>query len=97
MDTATRWLDFRLLRTKEKKEVLNAFKDMKIAAENQSNKKIRILRTDWGKEFINLDFKNYLTECGILHENSVPYAHEQNGLAERINRTILEKARCLRF
>ena len=32
-----------------------------------------------------------------MHEHSAPYAHEQNGAAERINRTIIEKARCLLF
>ena len=32
-----------------------------------------------------------------MHERSAPYAHEQNGAAERVNRTILEKARCLLF
>ena len=61
LDTATRWLDFRLINTKTKSETLAAFKDMKTAAENQSSKKIKILRTDWGKEFINMDFSAYLT------------------------------------
>ena len=70
---------------------------MKTAAETQSGKKIKILRTDWGKEFINTEFNTFLTECGILHQHSAPYAHEQNSLAERVNQTILEKARCLIF
>ena len=95
LDTATKWLDIRLLKTK--KEALRAFKLMKTAAETQSGKKIKILRTDWGKEFVNTEFNTFLTECGILHQHSAPYAHEQNGLAERVNRTILEKARCLMF
>ena len=34
LDTATRWLDFRLMKMKTKEEALNFFKDMKIAAEN---------------------------------------------------------------
>ena len=65
LDTATKWLDIRLLKTK--KEALGAFKSMKTAAETQSGKKIKILRTDWGKEFINTEFNTFLTECGILH------------------------------
>ena len=46
LDTVTRWLNFRLLNTKIKSEALAAFKDIKIAAENQSSKKIKILYTD---------------------------------------------------
>ena len=95
LDTATKWLDFSLLKTK--KETLGAFKTMKTAAENQSGKKIKILRTDWGREFVNAAFNTLLTEYGIVHEHSAPYAHEQNGAAERVNRTIMEKARCLLF
>ena len=76
LDTATRWLNFRLLNIKIKSEALAAFKDIKTAAENQSSKKIKILCTDWGKEFINMDFSAYLTQCGILHEKSAPYAHK---------------------
>ena len=95
LDTATKWLDFRLLTLK--REALGAFKSMKTAAENASDKTIKILRTDWGKEFVNNAFDTYLTECGILHKHSAPYAHKQNGAVERINRTILEKARCLLF
>ena len=95
LDTATKWLDFSLLKTK--KETLGAFKIIKTVAENQSGKKIKILRTDWGREFVNAAFDALLTECGIVHEYSAPYAHEQNGAAERVNRTIMEKARCLLF
>ena len=95
LDTTTKWLDFSLLKTK--KETLGAFKTMKIVVENQSGKKIKILRTDQGREFVNAAFDAFLTECGIVYEHSAPYAHEQNGAAERVNRTIIEKTRCLLF
>ena len=55
---------------------------MKTAVENQFNKNIKILRMDWGKEFINMNFSAYLTQCGILHKKSAPYIYKQNGLAE---------------
>ena len=41
------------------------------------------------------DFKNYLKEKGIKHKISVPYCPQSNGKAERLNRTLLEKARCM--
>ena len=97
LDITTRWLNFRLLNTKTKSEALAAFKDIKTATENQSSKKIKILHTDWDKEFINIDFNAYLTQCRILYEKSAPYTYKQNGLAERINQTILEKTRYLLF
>ena len=46
LDTATRWLNFHLIKIKIKKEALNFFKDIKIAVENQSSKKIKTLHTN---------------------------------------------------
>lgn len=58
-------------------------------------KKIKILRTDNGSEYCNADFKKFLKIEGILHQTTAPYTPQQNGKAERINRTLVEKARCL--
>lgn len=41
--------------------------------ENQTNKKIKILRSDNGLEFINKELKNLLADHGIKHEKSCPY------------------------
>lgn len=46
---------------------------------------------------MNKDFDNYLSKAGIVHQKSNPYTPEQIGLAERFNRTVVEKARCLLF
>ena len=46
LDIVTRWLNFRLLKMKIKSEALESFKEMKMAAENQSGKNIKILRMD---------------------------------------------------
>eukprot|EP00171_Calliarthron_tuberculosum_P003822 IDg3822t1 len=56
---------------------------------------VRSLRTDNGTEYVNNAFKNYLSSKGIEHQTSAPYTPEQNGLAERTNRTLIEKARCM--
>ena len=74
LDTATKWLEIRFL--KSKKDALAAFKIMKIAAENQSGKTIKILRTDWGKEFENHEFQKYLADYGILYKYLVLYTLE---------------------
>lgn len=65
--------------------------------ETQTNKKIKIIRSDNGREFCNAEFNNYLKKMGIVHQTTCPYTPEQNGLCERINRTLVEKARCMLF
>jgi len=46
---------------------------------------------------VNGAFEIFLNEAGIIHQKSVPYTPEQNGLAERMNRILIEKARCMLF
>lgn len=80
---------------KSKGEVFECFKNFKALAENQSNRKIKILRGDNGCEYVNNRFQAYLKEHGIVHQTTVPYCPAQNGVSERANRTIMEKARCM--
>lgn len=65
--------------------------------ENKTGIKIKSLRSDNGKEFINKEMANILKQSGIRHQTTVPYTPQQNGMAERMNRTIVEKARCMLF
>ena len=96
LDKATRYLEVELLRTKD--EAYNSFYNFKQRAENnKDNHKIRIYATDNGREFVNNKFKKILLESGIKHQLSPAYTHEPNGLAERINRTIMDKVRSLIF
>lgn len=80
---------------KSKSDVFTKFVEFKNYVENQSERKIKILRSDNGTEYINNAFSNFLIKYGIKHEKSAPYSPQQNGLAERMNRTILEKVRCM--
>jgi len=80
---------------REKNQVLTMFIKFKNLVENQTNQKIKALRTDNGREYINTNFKNYLEKCGIVHQTTTPYTPEQNGVAERANRSIVEKARTM--
>lgn len=83
--------------SKNKSEAFDAFRCYKAVAENQLNKKIKILPSENGKEFANKEFDNYMSKAGIIHQKSSPCRPEQNGLSERFNRTIARKARCLLF
>ena len=93
--SATKWLEIRLLTSKA--GALKAFRDIKSLVENQSGDSIKIVRSDWGREFENHEFTEYLATNGIAYKHSALYSHEQNGQSERLNRTILDKARCLLF
>jgi hypothetical protein len=57
--------------------------------------RIKQFHSDNGGEFISNEFKNYCLQNGILKTTSAPYCPQQNGIAERVNRTILDRTRCL--
>lgn len=63
--------------------------------EREMEKKIKILRTDNGGEYVSGDFKKFLESEGIQRHLTVEYTPQQNGVAERANRTLVEMARCM--
>jgi transposase InsO family protein len=80
---------------KSKDEVFDKFIEFKAFVEKQTDRKIKILRSDNGTEYVNYKFQNFLKCEGIQHQTSIPRTPEQNGLAERTNRSIIEKARSM--
>lgn len=63
--------------------------------ERQTGEKVKTLRTDNGTEYVNTELEEYLTEAGIQHQTTIAYTPQQNGVAERYNRTVVEKARSM--
>ncbi|KAA0043220.1 Retrovirus-related Pol polyprotein from transposon TNT 1-94 [Cucumis melo var. makuwa] len=59
--------------------------------ENQTSRKVKYLRTDNGLEFVNNKFNNFCKSEGITRHFTVTYTPQQNSLAERFNRTIMER------
>lgn len=80
---------------KQKSDVFQCFKKYHKMATAHFNLKMESIRSDNGGEYISNQFKKYLSEHGIRGEYTVPYNPELNGVAERMNRTIVEKARCM--
>jgi len=78
---------------KQKNEVFNIFKKFKLLSEKQSDKVIKVLRTDVGGEYNSYEFLVFCDEEGIIHEVTSPYTPQHNGVAERRNRTILNMAK----
>ncbi|KAA0067449.1 gag/pol protein [Cucumis melo var. makuwa] len=73
-----------------KSEALEKFKEYKAEVENLLSKKIKILRSDRGREYMDLRFQDYMIEHGIKSQLSVPGTPQQNGVSERRNRTLLD-------
>ncbi|KAK1618229.1 hypothetical protein QYE76_023746 [Lolium multiflorum] len=59
------------------------------------NATILAIRSDNGTEFKNYTLDDFLGEEGIQHQYSSPYTPQQNGVAERKNRTLIEAARTM--
>lgn len=82
---------------KSKGEVFSKFVEFKQLVETQTGRKIKALREDNGGEYDNNTFKEYFAKHGIRFEKTAPYSPQQNGMAERMNRTIVEKVRCMLY
>ncbi|KAK3895615.1 hypothetical protein Pcinc_000538 [Petrolisthes cinctipes] len=93
IDDATRYVWVYIL--KGKHEVFAKFKEWKKCVENQMGRKIKMLRTDNGGEYKSNDFEQYLIGEGIRHEYTIPKTPEQNGVSERMNRTLVEQIRAM--
>ncbi|KAI3693103.1 hypothetical protein L6452_32933 [Arctium lappa] len=85
------WVYF--LRTKD--ETSGLIKSFILRIENQTNQKVKVIRSDNGTEFKNHDLNTFCEEKGIERQYSAPRTPQQNGVAERRNRTLIEAARSL--
>uniref|UniRef100_A0A2N9FLT3 Integrase catalytic domain-containing protein n=1 Tax=Fagus sylvatica TaxID=28930 RepID=A0A2N9FLT3_FAGSY len=93
IDDASRKVWVYVLKTKD--QVFQLFKKFHAMVERQKGKSLKCLRTDNGGEYTSNEFENYCSEYGIRHEKTVPGTPQHNGVAERINCTIVEKVRCM--
>jgi transposase InsO family protein len=80
---------------KYKSDVFVVFKEFKAKVEKESGYYIKTLRTDHGGEYISNDFHTFCKENGIRKQFTARYTPQQNGVAERKNRTIMEMARSM--
>ncbi|XP_033134685.1 uncharacterized protein LOC103873924 isoform X1 [Brassica rapa] len=95
IDEKSKYTWITLIKTKDR--VLDAFKNFQSYVSNQYNAKIKIFRSDNGGEYTGSAFKNHLAQNGILHQTSCPYTPQQNGVAERKNRHLMEVAKSMMF
>ena len=80
---------------KKKSEAPRRFKPFTTMYENQWGERINCLRSDNGTKFVNKALDGICQRNSIVHQKTVPYSPQQNGVAERIIQTMVEKARII--
>ena len=85
------WLQ--LLTSKD--EAAAAIKKFKMRAEVESDKKLRVLRTNRSGEFTSVEFIAYCADQGVVRHHIAPYSPQQNGVVERWNQTVVGMARSM--
>jgi transposase InsO family protein len=78
-----------------KSEALDCFRQYMNMVENQLHKNIKALRIDRGREYFSEQFKMLYDEKGIKRQLTMPSTPQQNGVAERRNRTLQEMVRSM--
>ena len=78
-----------------KAQTFDVFKKFKSMVEMESGCKLKVLRSDNGREYTSNRFNVFCEDMGIKHQLTVPYTPQQNGVSERKNRTVMEMARSL--
>ncbi|KAD6118940.1 hypothetical protein E3N88_10211 [Mikania micrantha] len=85
------WLYF----LSNKSESFEYFQRFKALVENETNKTIKALRSDRGGEFISNEFNAFCDKHGIKRQLTTAFTPQQNGVAERRNKTIMNMVRCV--
>uniref|UniRef100_A0AAV1UQ06 Integrase catalytic domain-containing protein n=1 Tax=Peronospora matthiolae TaxID=2874970 RepID=A0AAV1UQ06_9STRA len=78
-----------------KSEVLDKFMQFTKFAETHTGRRIKMLRSDNGGEYVSNKFAAFCRNKGIIQQFTPPYTPQLNGVAERMNRTLVESARCM--
>jgi transposase InsO family protein len=85
--------DYSLVKiVKKKSDVAAIIIDTLTYMETQAGTKVKAIRTDNGLEYVNNTLHSYLASKGIEAQTTMAYTPQQNGKAERLNRTLVNKA-----
>jgi hypothetical protein len=95
IDDATRKTWFYCIR--QKYDVFDTFRKWKSLVESETGKSLKCLRSNNGGEYCRMEFDDYCSYHVICREKIVPRTPQENGVSERINRTIMERARSMRL
>lgn len=93
IDEKSRYLKVYPIKSRE--SVGEVFEEFKHFVENQTGKRIKCVRTDNGAEYKGGKFASVIKSSGIKHELTVPGSPHQNGMAERMNLTLINQVKCM--
>ncbi|CAI7800944.1 unnamed protein product [Closterium sp. NIES-54] len=79
----------------KKSDALQEFVQWLALTKRQTKKSVLILHSDRGGEFLGKQFTNFVNGKGIIHDLTCPYTPQQNGMAEREMRTVVESVRTM--
>ena len=80
---------------KHKSEVFDLFKVFKSLVENQSGRKLKILISENGCEYVKSEFIQSCKDACIQMKNLIPYTPQENGVTKRKNKSLKEMATCM--
>jgi len=92
-DDSSRWTDVVFLQ--KKSDLLSECKKWLTKAQLHTGTKIKIMRSDNGGKYVSNAFKALHDENGTTPQTTVPDTPQQNGVAERLNRVLVEMARTM--
>ncbi|CDF77556.1 Retrovirus-related Gag-Pol polyprotein [Chondrus crispus] len=93
VDDHSNWVVVYTMRNKS--EAFAKYKLYEQFAQTHTGRKVKVLRTDRGGEYLSTEFKSYLDSNGTQHQLTTAYTPEQNGVAERLNRTLIDLVRSM--
>ena len=93
IDDKTRYVWVYFLKSKD--QVFEKSLEWKAMVEKSTGRKLKAIRTDNRGEFTSKEFEAHLMTEGVRHEVTIPKNPEQNGVAERMNRTLVGTARSI--
>ena len=93
IDDKTRYVWVYILKCKD--EVFKKFLEWKAAEERSTGRKLKVLRTENGGEYTSAEFENYFRKEGVRRQLTKPKTPEENRVAERMNRTLMETVRSM--
>ena len=93
IDDYSRFVEVYFLKLKS--QVLDYFMQYQSLMECSTGKRINSIRTDNDMEYIHETFAAECRQHEIIHQTTAPFSPQQNGLAERMNRTLIERARAM--
>ena len=93
IDDSSRWCEVYFLKSKD--EAAGKFVEYKNLVETQTGRKIKAVQSDNGTEYCNKTMDEIFKKAGIRRRLTATHTPQQNGVAERKNRTLVESARCM--